>query len=403
MDHGSFEFMSASQPAEGRRRAPAAAVVAFVLAAFQAWFVGRLRRSGDALVEAPTGAGKTLLVRTLVALDLDQPGGFSHAVIACPQEQIERGFLRDHDTTVAWPAGLAAQPTIVIPARLFRAARRDGCGTAPSIRRYLAAAARSYALVCTHAALARLDQNDLPQDLTNRILVIDEAHHCPAAGLARVARLWRSRGGRLVFFSATPFRNDEKPVLLPGMIHLRRSLVEHMEEGWAPRTLASEIIALGRSSQRVRSRQFTGDIPPPRSYTKATARALIEKWIADGRPKTIVRVPPGRGALVRRVVAAFEAAGARVLDATGVGPERKHRFLEALDAERQRGTSGSRIDVIVGILRVLEGTDWPVCSTVYSVGIPRSLQVVMQLVGRALRKKGDDYPAAYRDLARLVF
>jgi hypothetical protein len=402
MDREVFEFMDESQSGEPRR-APIAAAVVFVLAAFQAWFLGRLRRAGDALVEAPTGSGKTLLVRTLVALDLGQPGGFTHAVVSCPQEQIERGFLRDHDTSIAWPSGPAAQPTLIAPARLFRAARNDGCGTARSIRRYLAAPERAYALACTHAALARLHEDDLPKDLKKMILIIDEAHHVPAAGLSRIARMWRERGGRLVFCSATPFRNDSKPVVLPGMIHLRRSLVEHMEEGWAPRTLSSEIVALGRSMQRVKPSQLTGDTAPPKAYTKPTAKALIKKWIEDGKPKTIVRVPPGRGALVRRVVAAFERAGARVLDATGVARDRKKRFLAALDAERMRGSQNSQVDVIVGILRILEGTDWPVCAAVYSIGIPRSVGVVVQLLGRALRKKDTAYPIAYRDLARLVF
>src|SRR5205807_2927859 len=48
-------------------------------------------------------------------------------------------------------------------------------------------------------------------------------------------------------------------------------------------------------------------------------------------------------------------------------------------------------------------TDWPVCSAVYCVGMPGSLNTVVQFLGRAMRLKGDDYPAAQRDGARLVF
>ncbi len=58
---------------------------------------------------------------------------------------------------------------------------------------------------------------------------------------------------------------------------------------------------------------------------------------------------------------------------------------------------------MVGIQRVLEGTDWPVCSAVYCVGMPGSLNTVVQLLGRAMRLKGEDYPAGQRDRARLVF
>ena len=54
---------------------------------------------------------------------------------------------------------------------------------------------------------------------------------------------------------------------------------------------------------------------------------------------------------------------------------------------------------MVGIQRVLEGTDWPVCSAVYCVGMPGSLNMVVQLLGRAMRPKGADYPAGQRDRA----
>jgi len=48
---------------------------------------------------------------------------------------------------------------------------------------------------------------------------------------------------------------------------------------------------------------------------------------------------------------------------------------------------------MVGIQRVLEGTDWPVCSAVYCVGMPGSLNSVVQFLGRAMRLKADEYPA----------
>lgn len=400
----SFDFEGAAAPV---REAGRVAGAVMVLAAFQAWILGRLRRhGGHAAVESPTGSGKTLMVRALVGLDLGRAGGFTHALVAAPQEQIERGFLRDHDMVITWPEGTAAQPRLHVPATLFRAARSDGCGTRVSIRRYLAGAgARGYALACTHAALTTLRPDDLPDDLTGRVLIIDEAHHVCAVGLARVARLWRERGGRLLLVTATPYRSDGQPVILPDMVHLRRSLAEHMEEGWAPRTLASEIVALGskRQRQRVSTAQLTGEAAPPSSYSRPTVEAIVSKWEQDGRPKTIVRVPPGRGDLVGALVRALERAGARVLDATGVERERKRRFLGALDAERERSAVTSTIDVIVGIQRVLEGTDWPHCAAVYSIGIPRSLHVVVQLAGHALRRKPQDYPEAYRDLARLVF
>lgn len=50
------------------------------------------RTSDDALIEQPTGSGKTVQIVTLVAMHLGRR--FSHAVISAPQEQIEQGFVK---------------------------------------------------------------------------------------------------------------------------------------------------------------------------------------------------------------------------------------------------------------------------------------------------------------------
>src|SRR5262249_50648907 len=184
------------------------------------------------------------------------------------------------------------------------------------------------------------------------------------------------------------------------------SLAEHMDDGFAPRHLDSEIVALGRPGDTVTAGQFTGEDAPPPSYFESLVTAICRKWENDGRPKAIVRVPPMRGGsegLIARLNPALAERDARVLDATGTRVEDKKRFLRALKAENRRTHSESQFDVTIGIQRVLEGTDWPVCSAVYCVGMPGKLNTVVQLLGRAMRPKGDDYPAAHRDRARLVF
>ena len=111
----------------------------------------------------------------------------------------------------------------------------------------------------------------------------------------------------------------------------------------------------------------------------------------------------GSAGRVAVLIRALQSQGARVLDATGTGVEDKKRFLAALKAEKNRSHGESRFDVVVGIQRVMEGTDWPVCSAVYCVGMPGSLNTVVQLLGRAMRPKNQDYPEQQRDRARLVF
>lgn len=78
------------------------------------------RATGDALVEQPTGSGKTVQIVTLVAMHLGKR--FSHAVIAAPQEQIEQGFVKRDYGVVAFPgrAGVAV-PSIQVPKQILGA------------------------------------------------------------------------------------------------------------------------------------------------------------------------------------------------------------------------------------------------------------------------------------------
>ena len=365
------------------------------------------RATEDVLIEQPTGSGKTMQIVTLVAMQLGQR--FTHAIISAPQEQIEHGFVHRDYQQVAWTqhAGVAV-PTVAVPDALILASRKSDLGSVKQIRSYLRIPGPlEHALACTHAALNRLAADDLPNDLSGKALFLDEAHHASADGLSQVVSVWRERGGQLFFLTATPYRGDGRPVKLEGMRTFRRSLAEHMAEGFAPRHLDSEIVALGQPGDTITAGQFTGEEAPPTSYFEGLIASICKRWLEDGKPKAIVRVPPMQGGksgeLVGRLLQALSSHGARVLDATGTGTTDKQRFLTALDAEKNRTHATSTFDVMVGIQRVLEGTDWPVCSAVYCVGMPGSLNTVVQFLGRAMRLKGEDYPAEQRDRAKLVF
>jgi hypothetical protein len=299
---------------------------------------------------------------------------FTHAVIAAPQEQIEQGFVKRDYQLIAFPAHAGvAQPALAAGERLIHPARRSGLGSVKQIGAYLRQRGPvDYAIACAHAALNQLTPDKVPADLSGRALFIDEAHHTSADGLGQIVALWRKRGGQLFFFTATPYRGDGRPVKPDGMRSFRRSLAEHMAEGFAPRHLESEIVALGQPGDAITAAQFTGEEAPPASYFDALVASVCRRWLDDGQPKAIVRVPPMQGGksgeLVRRLKQALNGHGARVLDATGTGALDKQRFLAALESEKNRTHGASAFDVMIGIQRVLEGTDWPLCSAVYCVG-----------------------------------
>ena len=109
------------------------------------------RSDGHALVEQPTGSGKTLQIVTLVGMQLGQR--FKHAVIAAPQEQIEDGFVRRDYHAVAFPdcAGVAV-PAVAVPEELIWATRQSELGSVKRLLAYLRQPAPDHALACTHAA-----------------------------------------------------------------------------------------------------------------------------------------------------------------------------------------------------------------------------------------------------------
>jgi hypothetical protein len=363
------------------------------------------RDPGNVLVEQPTGSGKTIEIVTIVGMLMGRR--FTHAVIAAPQEQVEDGFVHRDYSCVGCPEhpGVAT-PDVEVPEEFIWGARHGALGSVSRVIAYLRQAEPGHALACTHAALNRLVAEKLPDDLSGKALVVDEAHHASADGLSEIISLWRKRNGLLYFFTATPYRGDDRPVVLQGMRAYRRSLAQHMAEGFAPRYLETEIVALGHRGDRITGGILTGDEAPPAEYFDAIISRVCQRWLDDGKPKAIIRVPPMRGGssgLVARLIHALRSNHARVLDATGTGVADKKRFLRGLQAEKARCHADSVFDVVIGIQRVMEGTDWPVCSAVYCVGMPGSLNTVVQLLGRAMRPKDLDYPEAHRERARLVF
>src|SRR5206468_8742729 len=130
----------------------------------------------------------------------------------------------------------------------------------------------------------RLPAGNWAADRTGKALFLDAADHASADGLAQLVTLWRERGGQLFFFTATPYRGDGRPVALEGMRLFRRSLAEHMAEGFAPRHLDSEIVALGRPGDAITGGQFQGEEPMSAANERQAVAAICRTWVDDGKP-----------------------------------------------------------------------------------------------------------------------
>lgn len=357
-------------------------------------------------VSSPTGSGKTLMAVASIALNVGK--SLSHAVIIAPQRQIEEGFSGIGSSELAWPDGFN-RPPIEIRDDLILPAEGKG-GRARAIRDYLASGSPGHAIACTHSswvAFTKAYADEMPEDLKGFALYVDEAHHVAAPALSASVQCWRDRGGLLLYFTATPSRADGLPVACEGMRTYRLTLPELMLDGYAPRRFLYGLVSLGEPDDVVDGSEFLGKRTSKNpAFHREVARKMVERWERDGRPKFVVAVPVlcgGCDPQVEAIMAAFKDAGGRVFNAVGTKKKRQKEFLAALRSERGRPAAESEWDGIVGVQRVKEGMNWPHCSTVYCLGIPGSIELVIQLLGRGARLKPDDYPGPDRDVFRIVF
>ena len=352
----------------------------------------------DVGLEGPPGMGKTSNIIGATAQFI-RDELYQKVLIATTQEQIENRFVNREFRRLK-----IGRRILDVPDDLIVSAR-GGASVRLRISEFFKDPGQ-HALACTHAALSIMNTRRLPRDLSGHVLFVDEGHHAPADGLSKFVAAWRQRGGVVIYVTATSYRSDGRKVGPEADAWFIRPLALHMEEGFAPAEFKSEIRAVNGRNVKVSYGQMTGKAEPPKAYIKDIVKTMMEAWEEIGRPKVIVRVPPligGSGWLVRAIVRGFRRNGARTVDATGPNIQRKKDFLKVLDAEARRKYRSSKVDVIVGIQRVTEGTDWKHCEAVFCVGLPGSMTFIVQLTGRAMRMKDDSCPKRRRDVARALF
>lgn len=367
----------------------------------------------------PTGAGKTVILQALI--EKLRPS-FTGGIVTAPTVAIETGFRDDRAITYSKSrvAGHTSSFSAGVGGDLFF--HRDNAEDMKKKLKEVLAPVRPQNqnfVLTTHMQIALWGTKKLPADLTNKLLVIDEAHHAGSGDgaddahnkLGAFASEWYKRGGAVVYTSATPFRLDGKDVLPEGTLGFTWTLADHAASGYAPAHLKPETIVVPGCSASSQS-DFSGESQIEDADDTACA-AMVARWVADGKPKAVFIVPPGKGGqagdwaanLVTRFQdPSLEGGPVRVINAVGTDEKTKKAFEDALEIERAAKTfAASKVDVFLACKRFDEGTDWSFCSHVYNWGVPSSFGLILQRWGRSFRLKCSDYPQKHKDTATISF
>ncbi len=218
----------------------------------------------------------------------------------------------------------------------------------------------------------------------NDLMIVDEAHHAPAAGWERSMEQWP---GQVLGMTATPWRLTKKE----GFDHLFGKLI-----------CGPQIAALQRNDHLCKAKMI---MPPPEDRIRGgdpvwdgdynpsgieqansdrpevmTARAL-KFWQehAEKRQTIVYAVSVGHARILEELFKEEGVPAGSVLGATNQDETERNRVIE----EFKNGS----LKVIINVVIVTEGFDLPYASCIVMARPTLSLALFMQMVGRGLRPK----------------
>lgn len=349
----------------------------------------------QAILVAPTGSGKSIIIR-VTAEDLMRLEITDGTLVLVPQNQIKSSWT--DEMCLKFPPTNDSGVVVVRNALDLQPGEWDSnhIGRTRSDREHLKKwlstsnpVPRGY--VSTHQGFARWvkELDFLPADVSHKLLVVDEAHRaCHDNQLGSAVNKWLALGGKVLYGTATPFRTHGSLPVPDDLIPAYRSLAEHVASGQhSPQNIV--IRTKQFSYQTKNARDLAGDVMPSGDLS-VLAGEIRDFWISEGRPKTVLIVPPKGSLRWAEHFAKVMENEARVHVAVGMGSAVQQGLVKLLDREREAAQTGkaSEIDIIVACRRFDEGTDWPWCSDVYVLGMSTSMVLFIQRLGRPLRYKG---------------
>ena len=320
------------------------------------------------MVQSPTGSGKTVVGIKLIEMFMKAQPNHAHAWLTHRRE------LRKQSGSSLIGQGISVyHMSVVPPDRRFWSTKRVNI-ISPAMKRWPAFTKKS------------------PPGL----LIVDEAHHTPAASWARFVKEWQTLGGIVVGLTATPWRMSKNQSFLPwyGALVKGPSIKELQENDYlaTPRVVHPPNAHIDESDARMMS---TGDYAF--DWMEESVKRLLdqevvaEHWIAtvaDRKDKrTMWFLPTVYSAyMLKGILEHATGLPAEVLDGDTPADQRD-RILAALKYKRL--THLISVDVLG------EGIDIPSVPIVASLRTTKSLVVWLQQCGRASRPKKKDKAGFY--------
>ena len=310
------------------------------------------------MIQLPTGSGKSLIGAELLRVVGEQMPGVPHAWLTHRQE------LRRQSSSVLINNGL-------IPISMADMKPRD--------RRWFRGAGGVNVL--------SPQQRKWPEFRTDTgLLVIDEAHHTPAATWARLAENWLDRGGLLVGLTATPWRMSRFQGFTDWYEHLVTgpSIAKLQRQGYlaTPRVIMPHGAVVDDTNAETLG--SSGD------YTASWMEQEIIMMLAQKPVAAFWRMKTKRLKDKRTLwflpttYSAHELArlfpDSRVLTAESDGLTRRMTLDDF---------AKGKITHLVSVDLLSEGVDTPTVPIIASLRPTRSLAVFLQQCGRGSRPKHD--------------
>ncbi len=352
---------------------------------------------------APTGSGKSLLIKALAAEELARDPK-ARVVIAVPQKIIGSSFGSE---SVCLRDGKRVDFEIDSANMLL-----NGVGCVNAITEWLKAkpgkTIGSRTIVCTQATLNAAHKKIMDGRKSKRSpwegvsLFLDEAHHSLADGggsgadtnrLGKLVTHWIEREpGPMLLTTATWIRADEMTIVPESVRGDFTAYVHHMERHLESLGVAGTIsmrFVIGPVADGLRfilsegdkktilympnvntalSRNGGGKIPTLRSYEELIGNVVsADSWTSTLRHK------PAKG----------NAYDVRILDL--VTPENREARVEELRLAIRNGGRQFTPNLVLALGLCKEGFDWPEAARGICIGERRSIPEMLQMLGRFLR------------------